>query len=67
MRGFWTIILLTLLNVFMTLAWYGHLKFAAMPRFSKLILFAIILRLWSEGVICFFGKIFLYSNKNDSI
>ena len=46
MRGFWTIILLTLSNVFMTLAWYGHLKFAAMPRFSKLGLFAIILISW---------------------
>ena len=46
MRGFWTIILLTLSNVFMTLAWYGHLKFAATPRFSKLGLFAIILISW---------------------
>jgi len=46
MRGFWTIILLTLSNVFMTLAWYGHLKFASAPRFSKLGLFAIILISW---------------------
>jgi uncharacterized protein (DUF486 family) len=46
MRGFLTIILLTLSNVFMTLAWYGHLKFAATPRFSKLGLFAIILISW---------------------
>jgi uncharacterized protein (DUF486 family) len=46
MRGFWTIILLTLSNVFMTFAWYGHLKFAATPRFSKLGLFAIILISW---------------------
>jgi len=28
------------------LAWYGHLKFAAMPRFSKLGLFAIIMISW---------------------
>jgi uncharacterized protein (DUF486 family) len=46
MRGFYAIILLTLSNVFMTLAWYGHLRFAAMPRFSKLGLFAIILISW---------------------
>jgi uncharacterized protein (DUF486 family) len=46
MRGFWAIILLTFSNVFMTLAWYGHLKFAAMPKFSKLGLFVIILISW---------------------
>ena len=27
----WTIILLTLSNVFMTFAWYGHLKFKTAP------------------------------------
>jgi uncharacterized protein (DUF486 family) len=46
MRGFQTIILLTLSNAFMTLAWYGHLRFASTPRFSKLGLFAIILISW---------------------
>lgn len=46
MRGFYTIALLTLSNVFMTLAWYGHLRFATMPRFSKLSLFAIIAISW---------------------
>jgi len=46
MRGFWTVILLTFSNVFMTLAWYGHLRFAAIPKFSKLGLFPIILISW---------------------
>ena len=46
MRGLWTIILLTFSNIFMTLAWYGHLRFAAGPRFSRLGLFAIILLSW---------------------
>lgn len=46
MRGFWTIILLTVSNVFMTLAWYGHLRFAQIPKFSKLGLFSIILISW---------------------
>ncbi len=46
MRGFYTIILLTMSNIFMTLAWYGHLRFAAMPRFSKIGLFGIILISW---------------------
>ena len=27
MRAFYTILLLVLSNTFMTLAWYGHLKF----------------------------------------
>jgi len=46
MRGFLTVILLAFSNVFMTLAWYSHLKFAAMPKFSKLGLFPIILISW---------------------
>ena len=31
MKGFWTIGLLILSNIFMTLAWYGHLKYKAAP------------------------------------
>jgi uncharacterized protein (DUF486 family) len=41
-----TIARLILSNVFMTLAWYGHLKFADMRWFSKLGLFSIILIAW---------------------
>ena len=33
-------------NCFMTLAWYGHLRFAEMPRFQKIGLFGIILISW---------------------
>ena len=46
MRGFLTVILLMFSNFFMTLAWYGHLRFAAMPRFSKIGVFGIILISW---------------------
>jgi uncharacterized protein (DUF486 family) len=46
MRGFLTVILLMFSNVFMTLAWYGHLRFASMPRFSKIGVFGIILISW---------------------
>ncbi|MFD2918410.1 DMT family protein [Terrimonas rubra] len=46
MKGFYTIALLILSNTFMTLAWYGHLKFAEWKWFSKLGLFAIILISW---------------------
>jgi len=46
MKGMYTIILLILSNAFMTLAWYGHLKFHDMKWFSKLGLISIILISW---------------------
>ncbi|MCB0847367.1 MAG: DMT family protein [Bacteroidetes bacterium] len=46
MKGLMTIGLLVLSNTFMTLAWYGHLKFAEWKWFGKLSLFAIILISW---------------------
>ena len=46
MRGLLTVVLLMFSNVFMTLAWYGHLRFAALPRFSRIGLFGIILISW---------------------
>lgn len=45
-KGVLTIILLVLSNTFMTLAWYGHLKFAEWKWFQKLGLIAIILISW---------------------
>jgi uncharacterized protein (DUF486 family) len=45
-RGLMTIGLLVLSNIFMTLAWYGHLKFAEMKAFHKAGLFTIILISW---------------------
>ncbi len=35
-KGFLTVLLLVVSNSFMILAWYGHLKFAEWPWFSKL-------------------------------
>ncbi len=46
MKSILTICLLVLSNSFMTLAWYGHLKFAEWKWFSKLGLVAIILISW---------------------
>jgi hypothetical protein len=44
MRAFYTIILLTASNVFMTLAWYGHLKFKDIKWLeNKGLLFAIFI------------------------
>jgi len=41
-----TIILLIISNSFMTLAWYGHLKFKDMKGFSSLGLASIVLISW---------------------
>jgi hypothetical protein len=38
--------MLVVSNVFMTLAWYGHLKFHEWKWFSKLGLFAVVLISW---------------------
>ena len=46
MRGIYSILLLILSNAFMTLAWYGHLKFKEMKWSQSLPLIAIILISW---------------------
>ncbi|HEY5823673.1 MAG TPA: DMT family protein, partial [Cyclobacteriaceae bacterium] len=46
MRIFYTILLLTLSNTFMTFAWYGHLKFKDMKWSQNLGLVSIILISW---------------------
>lgn len=46
MSGFATILLLTIANVFMTFAWYGHLKASTYPEWRSLPLFTIILISW---------------------
>ena len=46
MKGILTICLLVISNSFMTLAWYGHLKFADWKWSSKLGLISIILISW---------------------
>jgi uncharacterized protein len=46
MKGIYTILLLVMSNVFMTMAWYGHLKLRTISRFENLSLLAIILLSW---------------------
>jgi uncharacterized protein (DUF486 family) len=46
MKGFGAIILLLLSNVFMTIAWYGHLKFGENKKLAGLGLIAIIIISW---------------------
>jgi uncharacterized protein (DUF486 family) len=50
-----TIGLLVISNIFMTLAWYGHLKLAEQSWFSKLPLIGVILVSW---LIAFFEYCF---------
>jgi uncharacterized protein (DUF486 family) len=46
MKALYTIGLLVMSNIFMTLAWYGHLKFKDMSWGQNLGLFSIILISW---------------------
>jgi uncharacterized protein (DUF486 family) len=46
MRGIYSIGLLVLSNAFMTLAWYGHLKFKEMKWSQSLPLISVILISW---------------------
>ncbi len=55
MKAVLTIGLLVCSNIFMTFAWYGHLKFKEMPLFTKWGLPAIILISWGIAFLeyCF--------------
>lgn len=55
MRGFYCILFLVLSNLFMTLAWYGHLQFRQFPKLANLTLFTVILISWG---MAFFEYIF---------
>ncbi|PWT73978.1 MAG: hypothetical protein C5B59_12050 [Bacteroidetes bacterium] len=55
MRAFKTILFLFISNTFMTLAWYGHLKFKEFSWGKNLGLFAIILISWG---LAFFEYLF---------
>lgn len=55
MKALYTIGMLIIANVFMTLAWYGHLKLKEFKWFDTLPLIAIITISW---IIAFFEYIF---------
>jgi uncharacterized protein (DUF486 family) len=55
MKGFQTILFLTISNTFMTLAWYGHLKFKDFSWGKNLGMFTIILISWG---LAFFEYLF---------
>jgi hypothetical protein len=57
MKAFATIGLLIASNIFMTLAWYGHLKFKELKWFENLGLIAIILISWGLALFEYFFQV----------
>ena len=54
MKGLITIGLLLVSNTFMTLAWYGHLKFGAIKGLDKLGFVGIVFLSWSIALLEYF-------------
>ena len=48
-------------NSFMTVAWYGHLKFKTMPKFAHISLLAVILLSW--GIALFEYSLMVPANR----
>mgnify|MGYP003232661872 CR=1 FL=1 len=46
MTGLYTVLLLVVSNIFMTFAWYGHLKLQEMKLIDNWPLFAVVLFSW---------------------
>jgi len=57
MKIFLTIILLVCSNVFMTFAWYGHLKLREFKWFSALPLVVVILISWGIALFEYFFQV----------
>ena len=61
MSGLWTILLLVASNVFMTFAWYGHLKLDEMGVTTGWPLFLIVLMSW--GIALFEYSLMVPANR----
>ena len=57
MKALYTILLLIVSNVFMTFAWYGHLKLKDFKWFSALPLIAVILFSWGIALFEYFFQV----------
>lgn len=57
LKSVYTIGLLILSNTFMTLAWYGHLKFAEWKWFQKAGLIGIVLISWGIALFEYFFQV----------
>ncbi len=51
MQGFYSVLLLVVSNIFMTFAWYGHLKLQEAKIISNWPLFGVILFSWSIALL----------------
>jgi len=54
MKIVYTILLLVMSNTFMTMAWYGHLKFKELKWFENLGLISIVLISWGIALFEYF-------------
>lgn len=61
MKGGYTIVLLVVSNIFMTLAWYGHLKLKDVSWFKNLPLLMVVLFSW--GIALFEYLFMVPANK----
>ena len=57
MKGVFSILLLIVSNIFMTFAWYGHLKFKELKWFSTLPLIIVILISWGIALFEYFFQV----------
>lgn len=57
MKTYYTLALLILSNVFMTFAWYGHLKFKDMNWFANLPLIIVVLLSWGIALFEYFFQV----------
>lgn len=57
MKPLFTIGMLVLSNTFMTLAWYGHLKFKEFKWFETLPLFGVVLISWGIALFEYFFQV----------
>ncbi|WP_163324489.1 DMT family protein [Draconibacterium mangrovi] len=57
MKGLFTIGMLIMSNTFMTIAWYGHLKFSEMKWFSQLSMIGIVLISWGIALFEYFFQV----------
>lgn len=57
MRGLITILLLVLSNAFMTVAWYGHLKFKELKWFENLGIIGVVLISWGLALFEYMAQV----------
>ena len=57
MKGLWSILLLIVSNSFMTVAWYGHLKYQNVSKNALLGLTGIVLVSWGIALFEYFFQV----------